>query len=279
MPKMLRRTVVQAGASLLFLFQAGFTTHPARAQQKSLEERQPLELVFADSIVPQDRHETMLTTGVWYFRRHSLHNALLTQKVEWGISDQLQVATFIQLVNSSNELGSTKTGMGDIEVGARYTWARVGSPFTHVALALDAGFPTGNSRKRLSEGAYSVSPSVLLSREFDEGKYQLFSTTGVEFIIKNRLLDSSQDGPRNSVFSNGGLSVHARSGWAIGEISFSTNRWNGGNETQASLTPSYVWRLARRAELLVGVPIGLTFSTPRVGGVVKFTFELGGKPD
>jgi len=33
---------------------------------QDLEQRQPLELVSADSIVPQDRHEMMLTSGGWY---------------------------------------------------------------------------------------------------------------------------------------------------------------------------------------------------------------------
>ncbi len=263
----------------MVVLHCGFAPKRTHAQQKSLEERQPLELVFADSIVPQDRHETMLTTGIWYFRHHSAHHALLTQKAEWGISDQLQVATFIQVVNSSNALGSTTTGVGDIEVGARYTWSNAGSPFTHVALALEAGFPTGSSVRGLSEGAYSVSPSVLLSRELQQGKYQVFATTGIEFIVKHRRLHSSDDIPRNSVFSNGGLSVRVGPGWAVGEMSVSSNRWSGGSETQVAFTPSYVWRLGKRAELLFGVPIGLTSSTDRVGGVVKFTFELGGKPD
>jgi hypothetical protein len=51
-------------------------------QEPDLEHRQPLELVFADSIVPQDRHETMLTTGAWYFKQGAVHDARLTQKIE-----------------------------------------------------------------------------------------------------------------------------------------------------------------------------------------------------
>ena len=272
--KMRRRILVSK--AILFLLSIAPQTV---GQTKSLEERQPLELVFADSIVPQDRHETMLTTGAWYFRHGSLHNASLTQKVEWGISDQLQVATLVQLVNSSNSLGSTKTGLGDVEIGARYTWANVGSEFTHLAIAVDALLPTGNPNRELGEGAYSVSPSVLISRELRQGKYQLFATTGLELIAKHRRLDPSQDAPHSSIFSNGGLSVHAFDGWAVGEISFSSNRWSGGNETRFALTPAYVWRLAKRSELLVGIPIGLTSSTDRVGAVIKFTFELGGRPD
>ena len=273
--RMSRRTITETGILFLLLLAANQTY----GQPQTLEERQPLELVFADSIVPQDRHETMLTTGVWYFRHRSLHNASLTQKLEWGISDRLQVATLVQFVNSSNSLGSTKTGLGDVEIGARYTWAKVGSEFTHLAIAFEALLPTGNPRRALGEGAYSVSPSVLISRELRHGKYQLFSTTGMESIAKRRRLDPSQDAPRNAIFSNAGMSVHAGQGWAISEISFSSNRWCGGNETRFALTPAYVWRLAKRAELLVGIPIGLTSSTDRVGGVIKFTFELGGKPD
>ena len=247
--------------------------------QQSLEQRQPLELVFADSIVPQDCHEAMFTTAAWYSRHGHLRSAMLTQKVEWGISDQLQVSTLVQLVNSSNILGPTKTVMGDFEVDARYTWVKVGSEFTHLAIALDAGFPTGDPRRGLGEGSYTVSPSILVSRELLKGQYQLFSTTGIEFVATHRRLDPSQDAPDSSMFSNGGLSVRAGRGWVVGEVSWSRRLTNGGNDTRLSLTPSYVWRLARRSELLLGAPIGLTSSTDRVGAVIKFTFELGGKPE
>jgi hypothetical protein len=259
---------------LLLYILPGIRTY---GQQKPLEQRQPLELVFADSIVPQDRHEWMFTTGGWYFRHGRLRNGSLTQKIEWGISDKLQISTLVQVVNSSNSVGSTKTGIGDFEVGARYTWEKVGSEYTHVAVALDANFPSGNARRGLGEGAYSVSPSVIVSRELCEGKYQIFSTTGIESIAKRRRLDPSQELPRSSIFSNGGLSVHAGRGWVVGEISVSSDRWNGGDETRAFFTPSYIWRLRRRTELLFGVPMGLTSSTDRISGVVKFTFELGGK--
>jgi hypothetical protein len=91
-------------------------------EQETLEQRQPLELVFADSIVPQDHHEMMSTTGGWYSQRHGdLHDSLLTQKIEWGISDKLQISTFVNALRSSTQNGSTATGIGDFEVGARYT--------------------------------------------------------------------------------------------------------------------------------------------------------------
>ena len=246
------------------------------APERSLEQRQPLELVFADSIVSQDRHEMMLTTGGWYSRQAGdSHNAVLTQKIEWGISDKLQVSTFVQALRKSNQNGATATGMGDFEVGARYTWETVGSPFTHVAVAFDAGFPTGDPNKGLGESAYTVSPSLLVSHEFAKGKYQAFTTDGVEFVVAHRSV-GAPDVPHHSVFSNSGLSMHAGPGWAVGEISVSSDRWSGGAETLVAFTPSYIWRLARRTELLLGVPIGLTSSTDHIGGVIKFTFELGG---
>jgi len=84
------------------------------------------------------------------------------------------------------------------------------------------------------------------------------------------------DVPHHSVFSNSGVSMRVGHGWAVGELSVSSNRWSGGRDTQIAVSPSYIWRLARRTELLLGVPIGLTASTDHIGGVVKFTFELGG---
>jgi hypothetical protein len=193
--------------------------------------------------------------------------------VEWGISDKIQVSTFVHALQSSNQNGSTVTGMGDFEVGARYTWANVHSPFTHIAASLDAGFPTGNPIRGLGEAAYTVSPSLLLSQEFSNGRYQIFTTDGFEFVVAHR---NVADVPYHSIFSNSGVSMHLGQGWAVGELSVSSNRWSGGSDTQVAFTPSYVWRLARRTELLLGVPIGLTSSTDHIGGVVKFTFELGG---
>jgi hypothetical protein len=246
--------------------------------QQTLEQRQPLELVFADSIVPQDRHEMMLTTGVWYSRQHGdVRDLLLTQKIEWGISDSLQVASFVNVVHGSNLLGPMEVGMGDFELDARYTWANVGSRFTHIALAFGTGFPSGNPRRGFGDAAYTASPSLLVSQEFCEGKYQLFTTTGLSFVLAHRV--TAEDVPHDSVFSDSGLSRRTGHGWAVAELSVSSNRWNGGNDTQIAFTPSYVWRLARRTELLLGVPVGLTSSTGSIGGVVKFTFELGGPPE
>jgi hypothetical protein len=202
------------GIFLLLGFLAGCLGYGQ--EQQTLEQRQPLELVFADSIVPQDRHEAMFTTGGWYSQRQGdTHAALLTQKVEWGISDKLQVSTFVHALQSSDQNGLTATGMGDFEVGARYAWATVRSPFTHIAVAFDAGFPTGNPTRGLGEAAYTVSPSLLLSQEFSNGKYQVFTTDGFEFVVAHRNVEES-DAPHHSIFSNSGVSMHLGHGWAVG---------------------------------------------------------------
>jgi hypothetical protein len=267
-----------ATTCLILLITYG-TCRQACAQDQSLEQRQPLELVFADSIVPQDRHEAMSTTGIWNFRRGSFNHASLTQKVEWGITDRLQVSTFAELLNTSNEQGSRKKGTGDIELGGRYTWPLVGSEFTHFALALDAGLPTGNAQRGLGEGVYSVSPSVIVSRELRKAKYQLFTTTGLDLVVKRRRLDPTRDEPRNTVFSNSGVAVHTGHGWVVNEVSVTSNRSNAGRDTRIAITPSYVWRMQRRTELLLAIPVGVTSSADRVGAVIKLTFELGGKPE
>ena len=120
------------GIFLLLGFFAGCFVYGQ--EQQTLEQRQPLELVFADSIVPQDRHEAMFTTGGWYSQQQGdTHTALLTQKVEWGISDKLQVSTFVHALQGSNQNGLTECGgNGDFKV----EHATPGRLFVHLSRTL-----------------------------------------------------------------------------------------------------------------------------------------------
>jgi len=261
----------------LFVVSAAVQAFGQTDKTETLEQRQPLELVFADSIVPQDYREMMLTTGAWYSSRRRVRQGWLTQKVEWGISDRLQIAGFANPMHLVSSSGNITTGVGDFDVGARYTWVNVGSPFTHIAVATEAGFPTGNPVTGMGEGVYGLSPSILLSHEFRHSRYQAFSTTGFEFVLAHRYLNPGDNIPHHEFFMNSGFASRLGKGWGVAELSVSTNAWSGGHETQVAVTPSYVWRLASRTELLFGVPVGLTSSTDQIGAVVKFTFELGGE--
>jgi hypothetical protein len=113
---------------------------PTFGQEASLEQRQPLELVFADfnrsagSARNDAHHWWMVFTAT-----RGVHDALLTQKIEWGISDELQISAFVNALHSSNHSGPTVTGLGDFEVGARYTWATVGSPFSRFRCGISYG--------------------------------------------------------------------------------------------------------------------------------------------
>jgi hypothetical protein len=218
----------------------------------------------------------MLTTGARYSRQRPVHEGQLTQKVEWGISEKHQISGFVNPLHLVSSAGTTVMGAGDFDLGARYAWVNVGSAFTHVAVAMEADFPSGNPLTGLGEGAYGLSPSILLSREFRNSRYQAFSTTGFEFVLARRQLNSGDDIPRHEFFMNSGFSSRLGKGWAVAELAVSTNRFSGGDETQVAVTPSYIWRLASRTELLFGVPVGVTSSTDHMGAVVKFTFELGG---
>lgn len=272
-----------AAVKILFLMVfAAVSPLPAFSQildGSTLEQRQPLELIFADSIVPQDRHEMMLTTGAWYARHGSIDGGQLTQKLEWGISDKLQISTFINPLRILKSDGTIVKGAGDFDLGARYTWLNVSPVFTHVALALEAGFPSGNPIKGLGEGAYVLAPSILLSHEFNRGRYQAFSTAGFNFVLARRRLDTTIEFPRHEISVNSGFSARLGQGWSVAELSISSDRWSGGEDTNVAIAPSYIRRVAKRTEFLMAMPIGLTSSADRIGAVVKFTFELGGESE
>ena len=64
-----------------------------------------------------------------------------------GISDKLQISSFVNPLHLVKSNGALASGIGDFDIGARYTWANVGSPFMLAALAVEAGFPTGDAIK------------------------------------------------------------------------------------------------------------------------------------
>src|SRR6185295_15650327 len=98
-----------------------------------------------------------------------------------------------------------------------------------------------------------------------QSRYQAFATTGFEFVLARRNSSAAADGAHHDVFVNSGFAARAGQGWMVGEFSVSSNRWAGGDETRVALTPSYIWRLGRRTELLFGMPVGVTSSSPRIG--------------
>jgi hypothetical protein len=270
------RIVVVVGCLVAVLASRGRAwaqTPPPKAP--TLEERLPLELIFADSIVPQDRHETMLTTGGWMQRGRPETGDQVTQKVEWGVSDHLQVSAFWMAVDRARTADTAAMGIGDLDLETRYSWRTQPADRWHVALALNVGLPTGNVTRGLGGGVRTAGIALLLSGDWPQSRVQVFMTTGVD-AVAGTVATAPITHPRDALFVNGGVSIGASHGWAVVEVSVTNDRWDGGQVNDLRLTPAYVFRLASRCEVAVGVPLGLTRSASRYGAVAKFTFEMGG---
>ena len=67
-----------------------------------------------------------------YGNATTFRTRFLGKKIEWGISDKLQISTFVHVLQSTQSDRFDYNGNGRLGSRERYTWATVGSPFTHV---------------------------------------------------------------------------------------------------------------------------------------------------
>jgi len=116
----------------------------------------------------------------------------------------------------------------------------------------------------------AINPDI---RELRKGKYQIFTTTGQDFVVKHRRFDPTGRCRATRSFFEQRCDCSCGHGWLVSELSVTASQrpWR---ETHLAITPSYVWRLQRRTELLFGIPIGVTSSTDRVWSRNQVTFEL-----
>ncbi len=91
--------------------------------------------------------------------------------------------------NSTSSVGKEVDGIGDIVLRGKYFVAE--AEYADVAAALDIKFPTGDEDNFLGTGGYNFTPFIILSRSFNESRFNPHINIGYEF--------NEQDHDRNQV--------------------------------------------------------------------------------
>ncbi|MDH3207496.1 MAG: hypothetical protein OEO79_12925 [Gemmatimonadota bacterium] len=239
------------------------------------------EYFLTNSVYPQERGEIQLTASPRIDFEDG-HRAAFPFAIEFGLTDRWQIeAEWVSLaVNRTNGLPG-RSGIGDLELETQYSFMNLGGSSTHVAVGLGLTIPAGPPEAGGSEGEWELEPSISVGRDFRVAgrPSQLFSQVALGFVGAGEERGSAADAEPEARELFVGLGYVVATGdarWAA-ELSWATNQWNGGDESELYFSPGLVLDLPDTWEFGVGAPIGILGEARafRLSLFLLYEFELG----
>lgn len=281
---MAKQLIILAMATAV-IFSTGPTALGAAAHEKKEGREQPIKELFqTDLVYPQEKGEVQLTLAPRFHRAGKSRSLMFPLRIEYGITDAWQVGLGGEIFKHRNpDEGSTTSGIGDLEIGTKYSFMNIADSNFHAAVGFDILFPTGDINRRLTEGFIEYEPSLILAKDFPKLRnLQLFTQAGMGFVQRvKRPADPEDKEPAAHEFTlNAGffLPFNLPSGKFIftSEFNWMTNRWNNdGRQDQKYYTPGLVWNLPGGWEAGIGTAIGLNRGADdyRIIGTLTFEFD------
>lgn len=247
----------------------------AKAQDtRSINYYQPVQDVFQTELVyPQEKNEVQLT---FYpaFRNNSQTDQLnLPLLLEYGLTDRWQIELSWNVFQSRFPAnGHPVSRIGNLEVGTQYSFMNINNSRFHAALGMEVEIPLNNP-KGYEESQWEYEPYISLALDLPSLNHaQLFAQTGIGF-IQNKTEDEETEG--NELQVNGGFFVPFNKIVLTSELSWWTNKWDGGEENQLYLTPGAIFNLPGSWETGLGIPVGLNKQSDKFMILAILTFEFG----
>jgi hypothetical protein len=244
--------------------------------------KQPIQEIFQTELVyPQEKGEVQLTISPGFRKKDGRRFFGLPVTFEYGLTDSWQVEVEWEsfLYHNPADEASTR-GIGDLEIGTKYSFMNIKGSDFHAAVGFEVGFPLGNVDKELSEGLIEYEPFFIIAKDFPAlNNSQIFAQVGIGLVQRvKRPTDPDEEEAAAHEFSfNVGCFIPIRQLRYTTEFNFVSNRWNNnGGEKEIYSTPGLVWDLPGKWELGVGLPIGLNSGSEKFKAIAKLTFEFGG---
>lgn len=228
---------------------------PLRADDGDDRQWRPEQLFFATPPYPPEQGEVELTLGASLLDWRDRQEIEVMLEAEYGITDAFQIGIavpyrFLRLDGEEDE-----DGIGDIELEALYNFAGTDSPLIASA-SLGISLPTGSEKRDLGEGKVEVEPALLLGAHF--GPAALYGNVGASF-------------GGETAFNYAVAGAYAMGAFTgIVELAGS----HSSEEDLLYLTPGLAWLPWDNAQVLFGVPIGLTGDAADWGAIVLLTVEF-----
>ncbi len=235
---------------------------------------QPIQDVFQTELVyPQEKNEVQLSFFPAF--RHSDNENYIGFLIatEYGLTDNWQISfewnTFQGIFP---DFGPSVTGIGDVDIGTQYSFMNIGNSNFHAAFGLELTVPLGNAEKGLGEDQWEYEPYVSLALDFPSLNHaQLFAQAGLGFTQNKKNNDEPEF---NELAFSGGFFVPFNKITLVSELSWTGNKWDGGEEDELYLTPGIILNLPGNWETGLGIPVGLNKQSDDFMILAVLTFEF-----
>lgn len=239
------------------------------------------EFFLNGSVYPQEQGEIQLTT----YPRIDFddgHRSAFPLAVELGLTDRWQLeAEWIPLAVNRPNGSAGRSGIGDVEIETQYSFMNLGGSSTHLAFGLGVTLPMGPEEAGGSEGETEFEPSISMARDVRAGGRpgQLFGQVAMGLVGREEgpvAIGDPEVDAHELILGLGYVVAAGRARWTA-ELSWASNEWNGGDETEVYFAPGLVWDLPETWELGIGAPIGLGGDAVPFGLslFLLYEFELG----
>lgn len=241
---------------------------------QTTDARRLQELFQTETVYPQEKGEFQVTFASKFSKGAERKLFETPVAMEYGISDRWQVSLEWSASNRLTTGDDKARGVGDLQIGTKYSWMNLGRSNFHAAVGFELGVPTGNVEKGLGEGNLEYEPYVVVAKDFPRlSGLQIFSQFGVTFArhVKGPVKIEDHEAAK-SIEWNNGMFVPYRKVRFTSEFNWSKSS----TENSLYFTPGVIWKLPRDLEFGVGAPIGVTRDTDRFRAIVKLVYEFGG---
>lgn len=220
-----------------------------------------VEPILIEETLPNQPNELSLRLTTDY--RHGddgAVGALPNLQLFYGIIDRVGISLSIP-VSFAKPDATAHYGLGDVSGSVKFLVIRPDSPIPALVFGVEAAAPTGNQRLGLGDGAYGLTPSVALLKDF-----------GL-FCVQGGVGWSKQVGEKHADAWN--------YGWAVSipmvkdKLTFLTEvQGDWGNPNHATIAPGIKYNFTDNITLGVAIPVGLNRATERWGAVTQFQMDL-----
>ncbi len=169
------------------------------------------------------------------------------------------------VVVGGNSPVTTRTGLGDLNVGAAYLLTRDSTEIPAVEIAGTVKVPTANSS--LGTGKFDYTAQANLYHSLT-GRLMVFGSIGYQWLSSFRTYTL-----KNGVLASAGVNYKAADDTSVGLSASYREEYYPGLGEQFSMSPYVLWDFDTNWRLSSYGTVGFTDASPRLGGGMRLIFR------